>query len=222
MSRVDPKPQCKLCPRLARFRTDTARSFPDWHNAPVPSFGNLDARFLIVGLAPGLRGANRTGRSFTGDQSGQLLFATLEAHDFTRGKFGNEADDGLQLVDTMITNAVRCVPPENRPTGAEATACRRFLIDTIEAMPNLSVILALGTVAHANTIRAIGAPLKSAKFAHNARHTLDIAGRSVALFNSYHCSRYNVNTRRLTPEMFSDVFTNIRSHLNAAQAASPD
>jgi uracil-DNA glycosylase family 4 len=218
MSPVDPKPDCKLCPRLAKFRADTARAFPDWHNAPVPSFGSLDARFLIVGLAPGLRGANRTGRSFTGDQSGQLLFATLNAHNFTRGEFGNEADDGLQLVDTMITNAVRCVPPENRPTGAEANSCRGFLRNTIEAMPNLTAVLALGTVAHANILRAVGTPIKSTKFTHNARHPLRIADRPIMLFNSYHCSRYNVNTRRLTPEMFSEVFAAIRSHLGSAHS----
>ena len=222
MSSVDPRSGCRLCPRLASFRRDNARAFPEWHNAPVPSFGALDARFLIVGLAPGLRGANRTGRSFTGDQSGQLLFATLAAHGFTRGAFGNEADDGLQLVDTLITNAVRCVPPENRPTGAETNACRRFLLTTIEAMPNLTAILALGTVAHANTLKSVGMPLKSAKFAHGARHQLSIADRPVTLFNSYHCSRYNVNTRRLTPEMFSDVFAGIRGDLGPAQPVLTD
>jgi uracil-DNA glycosylase family 4 len=222
MKLIDPEDECQLCPRLASFRTANSEHFPDWHNAPVPSFGALDASFLIVGLAPGLRGANRTGRSFTGDQSGQLLFATLDAHGFTRGVFRNETNDGLHLVDTMITNAVRCVPPENRPTGAEASACRAFLVNTINAMPNLTAILALGTVAHSNTLRAMGMPLKSAKFAHSARHQLSTPQRPITLFNSYHCSRYNVNTRRLTTEMFNEVFAGIRLHLDEIQTEPED
>jgi len=210
----EPAENCKLCPRLYHFRQKNSQLYPDWHNAPVSSFGTDTARFLIVGLAPGLKGANRTGRSFTGDQSGQLLFATLEKYGFTDGEFGNESDDGLTLVDTMITNAVRCVPPENKPLGAEANACRRFLADSIKSMPNLSAILALGTIAHSNILRALGVKIKSTPFGHGSISNISGPDGDIKLFNSYHCSRYNINTKRLTEPMFETVFSQIRIFLD--------
>jgi len=210
----EPAENCRLCPRLLKFRQNNAKLYPDWHNAPVPSFGPVSARFLIVGLAPGLKGANRTGRSFTGDQSGQLLFATLEKFGFTQGVFQNEADDGLVMINTMITNAVRCVPPENKPLGAEANACRSFLTERIKAMPQLEAILALGTIAHSNTLRALDLPVKSVKFRHGQETTINSNSGSFKLFNSYHCSRYNTNTGRLTEAMFEAVFAQIRNHLD--------
>lgn len=206
---------CPLCPRLVAFREATAKTYPDWHNAPVASFGPDDARLLIVGLAPGLRGANRTGRPFTGDWAGDLLYATLGKFGFTRGTYDSRADDGLELVDAMITNAVRCVPPENKPVGAEANACRPFLTSRIEALPRLKAILCLGKISHDNTLRAMGHRLKDAAFGHGAEAVLDAPQGQVRLFDSYHCSRYNTNTGRLTEAMFDDVFRQIRAFLDA-------
>jgi uracil-DNA glycosylase family 4 len=167
---------------------------------------------LIVGLAPGLQGANRTGRPFTGDWAGDLLYETLIAHGFARGTYDERPDDGLELVDCMVTNAVRCVPPENKPTGDEIATCRPFLTATIAAMPRLTTILALGRIAHDSTLRALGARASAHAFAHAAEHRLD----GIALFDSYHCSRYNTNTGRLTPEMFRAVFARIRDRLALA------
>tara|TARA_R110000868_G_scaffold10896_11_gene52646 strand:+ start:1033 stop:1683 length:651 start_codon:yes stop_codon:yes gene_type:complete len=209
----EPPKNCPLCPRLVEFRQRNTALFPDWHNAPVGSFGPDDARLLIVGLAPGLRGANRTGRPFTGDWAGDLLFATLAKHGFSRGTYGLDADDGLTLKDVMITNAVRCVPPENKPVGAEANACRPFLVDRIASLPRLSAILALGKIAHDNTLRALGHRLVSAPFGHGAASDVDAPQGAVRLFSSYHCSRYNTNTGRLTEPMFSGVFADIRDYL---------
>ena len=200
----EPPKNCPLCPRLVEFRQRNTALFPDWHNAPVGSFGPDDARLLIVGLAPGLRGANRTG---------DLLFATLAKHGFSRGTYGLDADDGLTLKDVMITNAVRCVPPENKPVGAEANACRPFLVDRIASLPRLSAILALGKIAHDNTLRALGHRLVSAPFGHGAASDVDAPQGAVRLFSSYHCSRYNTNTGRLTEPMFSGVFADIRDYL---------
>ncbi|SDL97403.1 uracil-DNA glycosylase [Maricaulis salignorans] len=211
----EPPRNCPLCPRLVEFRERNTALFPDWHNAPVGSFGPDDARLLIVGLAPGLRGANRTGRPFTGDWAGDLLFATLANHGFSRGTYGLDADDGLTLKDVMITNAVRCVPPENKPVGAEANACRPFLVDRIASLPRLSAILALGKIAHDNTLRALGHRLVSAPFGHGAASDVEAPGGPVRLFSSYHCSRYNTNTGRLTEPMFSAVFADIRDYLGA-------
>ena len=209
----EPARDCPLCPRLAAFRATNRGAYPDWHNAPVASFGGLDARLLIVGLAPGLRGANRTGRPFTGDFAGDLLYATLGEFGFASGLYAARPDDGLRLIDCRITNAVRCVPPENKPTGAEAAACRPFLAAEIAALGRLRVILALGTLAHGAVLRTLGLRAKAAGFAHGAVHALP-GGLSLA--DSYHCSRYNTNTGRLTEPMFHDVFREIRAHLDDA------
>jgi uracil-DNA glycosylase family 4 len=206
----EPSPDCGLCPRLADFRAANAAQFPDWHNAPVPAFGPIDARLLIVGLAPGLRGANRTGRPFTGDYAGDLLYATLVDFGFAAGEYGQHADDGLELVDCRITNGVRCVPPENKPVGAEIKACRPFLAAEIAAMPNLQAILSLGVVSHNTVLAALGERVSAWKFAHSARHTLP---GGMILADSYHCSRYNTNTGRLTEAMFREVFTGLRAEL---------
>ena len=185
------------------------RSEPAWFNAPVPSFGSMTASLLIVGLAPGLRGANRTGRPFTGDYAGVLLYETLVRYGFARGSYGAHPDDGLELVDSRITNAVRCVPPENKPTTTEITTCRKFLKGTIAEMPNLRAILALGRIAHQSIVAALEERPKDATFGHGASHQIGV----VKLFCSYHCSRYNTNTGRLTPEMFQAVVSQVRAYL---------
>ena len=207
-ARLPPSLSCPLCPRLVAFRDDNAASFPDWHNAPVPSFGPADARLLVVGLAPGLRGANRTGRPFTGDYAGDLLYPTLIRHGFARGDFGAAPDDGLELIDCRITNAVRCVPPANKPIGAEINSCRPFLEGELQTFPAPTVIMTLGGIAHGSTLRALGLAAKAYPFVHGAVHHLP-DGR--ALCPSYHCSRYNVNTGRLTPSMFDAVVAEIRT-----------
>lgn len=204
---------CPLCPRLVRFRRDNERLYPAFHNAPVASFGDEQARFLIVGLAPGLKGANQTGRPFTGDYAGDLLYATLEKFGFTRGLYAGHAGDGLTLADAMITNAVRCVPPENKPTGPEANACRPFLTERFRQLPGMKAILCLGKIAHDNTLRAMGQRVAAFKFAHQAQHTIGFEGRELRIFDSYHCSRYNTNTGRLTESMFEAVFSDIRNFL---------
>jgi uracil-DNA glycosylase family 4 len=206
---------CALCPRLKDFRDNSRRNQPAWFNAPVPSFGQTSARLLIVGLAPGLAGANRTGRPFTGDYAGVLLYETLARFGFSQGTFDGRPDDGLELVDARITNAVRCVPPENKPIGQEITTCRQFLVATIAEMANLSAIVALGRIAHDSVVVALGARPKAAPFGHGASHPMG----AVTLFSSYHCSRYNTNTRVLTEEMFQTVFANVRKHLDAAGRA---
>ena len=176
----------------------------------MPSFGLPSARLLIVGLAPGLKGANRTGRPFTGDYAGDLLYATLLEYAFAHGTFEARADDSLSLVDCMITNAVRCVPPDNKPTPAEVSTCRRFLSARIAALPNLSAIVALGRIAHQSTIAALGLKQKDFAFAHGAQHTVP---KGVTIFDSYHCSRYNTNTGVLTTAMFGAVFADVRKML---------
>ena len=205
-----PGPDCPRCPRLMAFRQQWRAREPAWFNAPVPSFGPRDARLLIVGLAPGLQGANRTGRPFTGDYAGDLLYATLQEFGFSRGHYDERADDGLTLVDCRITNAVRCVPPENKPTTAEIKTCRDFLLPTIAEMPNLRVLMALGRIAHDSVATAFGAKKSATPFKHGGKNMLG----ELALFSSYHCSRYNTNTGRLTPEMFRAVFTRVRAHLD--------
>ena len=182
-----------------------------WFNSPVPSFGSLDARLLIVGLAPGLQGANRTGRPFTGDYAGVLLYDTLGKYGFARGEYQAHPDDGLELVDCRITNAVRCVPPENKPTPEEIKTCRDFLVPTIAEMKRLRAIVALGRIAHESTVRALGGRLSALPFVHGRRHELS----AIALFCSYHCSRYNTNTGVLTPEMFREVFATVRRYLDS-------
>jgi uracil-DNA glycosylase family 4 len=202
---------CPRCPRLVAFRDEWRRREPDWFNAPVPSFGPIDARVLIVGLAPGLRGANRTGRPFTGDYAGDLLYATLKEFGFARGEYDERPDDSLELVDARITNAVRCVPPENKPTPAEINTCRDFLSPTIAEMKRLRAIVALGRVAHETVVKALGAKRSAVTFSHGG--TVQIG--ELALFSSYHCSRYNTNTGVLTPEMFCAVFKAVRTYLDS-------
>lgn len=212
MIELDPGRNCPLCPRLVAFREKQRAAHADWHNAPVPSFGTDDARLLIVGLAPGLQGANKTGRPFTGDWAGDLLYETLIDFGFARGVYDERPDDGLTLIDTRITNAVRCVPPENKPTTAEIATCRPFLSATVAAMPRLSAIVALGRIGHDSVVRALGERPSKVGFGHGATHRV---GR-LTLFSSYHCSRYNTNTGVLTPAMFRAVFSAVRAHLDAA------
>jgi uracil-DNA glycosylase family 4 len=192
------------------FREDWRRREPGWFNAPVPSFGPRSARLLIIGLAPGLQGANRTGRPFTGDYAGELLYDTLSRYGFARGSYQARPDDGLELIDARIANAVRCVPPENKPTGAEIRTCRAFLKATIAEMPSLRALVALGRIAHDTTTATLDA--RKAAFGHGAAHTIG----ALTLFDSYHCSRYNTNTGVLTPEMFRAVFAKARAYLDAA------
>lgn len=195
---------CPLCPRLVAFRNEAAQREPSWFNGAVPSFGEGNARLLIVGLAPGLRGANRTGRPFTGDYAGDLLYSTLLAHGFARGTYRAAPDDGLSLVDCMITNAVRCVPPANKPTGAEIATCRRFLEDELAASPAPRVVLALGRIAWESVLRARGQRPARFPFAHEA---VARPPAGPVLVGTYHTSRYNVNTGRLTAEMFERAVT---------------
>jgi uracil-DNA glycosylase family 4 len=210
-----PAPDCPLCPRLAAFRSQNRAAFPDWFNRPVPPFRAADEpaggpRLLIVGLAPGLRGANRTGRPFTGDFAGDTLYAALLKHGFARGRYAARPDDGLSLVDCRITNAVRCVPPENKPTGGEIATCRGFLAAEIKSLTRLAAILALGQIAHQAVLASLGVRQASAKFAHGARHAL---ADGLMLADSYHCSRYNTNTGRLTVAMFDAVIADLRARL---------
>jgi len=209
----EPDRDCPLCPRLTEFRAANRRREPGWHNAPVPSFGPLDARLLVVGLAPGLKGANRTGRPFTGDYAGDLLYDTLLRTGFAEGVYERRPDDGLRLIDCAIVNAVRCVPPQNKPTPQEIASCRTYLSEAIGALGRLRVALALGRIAHETVLRAAGARLAAFPFAHGARHALK---PGLVLFDSYHCSRYNTNTGVLTETMFRDVLAAIRAELAAA------
>ena len=208
---LDPKKNCQLCPRLADFRSDNKKKFPEYFNAPAPSFGDENASLLIVGLAPGLHGANQTGRPFTGDYAGDLLYSTLKKFGFSTGTYDARPDDGVMLKNAMITNAVRCVPPQNKPIGAEIKACRPFLVNTIDALTNLKAILNLGRIAHDSTLTTLGIRKADAPFAHGAAHQFN--DHSFAVFDSYHCSRYNTNTGRLTTEMFEAVFEKIRTHV---------
>jgi uracil-DNA glycosylase family 4 len=209
----EPDRDCPLCPRLHDFIADWRQREPSWFNAPVPTFlppeGDGAVELLIVGLAPGLRGANRTGRPFTGDYAGDLLYSTLIAHGFASGEFKARPDDGLLLVGTAITNAVRCVPPENKPVGAEIATCRSFLVPTIERFPRLRAVLALGSIAHQSTVRALGQRVAAYPFKHGGR----LEAGAVTLFSSYHCSRYNTNTGVLTEAMFVRVFSDIAEFL---------
>jgi len=209
---AEPAHDCTLCPRLAAFRDQSRAAEPSWHNGPVASFGATSARLLIVGLAPGLRGANRTGRPFTGDYAGELLYGTLLNFGLATGAYAARADDGLTLVDTMISNAVRCVPPENKPTPAEVNTCRAFLANRICAQTSVRAIVALGRIAHDSTVVALGHKRSAYPFNHGARHEIR---PGLVLFDSYHCSRYNTSTRVLTPEMFSEVFASVKAYLSA-------
>jgi uracil-DNA glycosylase len=207
---IEPDRNCPLCPRLVEFRAETRAKQPGWFNSPVPAFGDADARLLIVGLAPGLQGANRTGRPFTGDYAGDLLYATLLEFGFAKGVYQARPDDGLRLVDCRIGNAVHCVPPQNKPLPIEINTCRKFLASTIATMPRLRAIVLLGRIAHESTVKALGLRNAAAPFAHGAVHK---AG-SFNLYDSYHCSRYNTNTGVLTPKMFRDVFAQVRKDLS--------
>lgn len=207
---ITPDHDCQLCPRLAEFRAETRAKFPNKFNAPVPSFGNLDAELLIVGLAPGLKGANFSGRPFTGDFAGELLYSTLIKYGFAKGEFKAHPDDGLQLNNARITNAVRCVPPENKPIGAEINTCRQFLDSQITRMPNLKIIVSLGLVSHNAVLKSCGERLSAFKFAHKAQHNL---GNGLTLIDSYHCSKYNTSTKRLTETMFHEVFELVNQKL---------
>jgi uracil-DNA glycosylase family 4 len=206
-----PGRDCPRCPRLVAFRDSWRAQEPAWFNAPVDSFGPSDARLLIVGLAPGLRGANRTGRPFTGDYAGELLYATLIEFGFARGDYRASADDGLELVDCRITNAVRCVPPENKPTPQEIATCRDFLAVTLKEMAKLQAVIALGRVAHESFVAARSLQRSKYPFAHGRAHPM----AAIMLFDSYHCSRYNTNTGVLTPRMFRDVIAQARKAIDA-------
>jgi uracil-DNA glycosylase family 4 len=209
--RTAPDPDCPLCPRLADFRAQARAREPQWFNSPVAPFGDPEGRLLIVGLAPGLKGANRTGRPFTGDFAGDLLYATLLEYGFAKGVYQARPDDGLTLIDCRIGNAVRCVPPQNKPLPAEINTCRPFLVATMQAMPNLRAIVALGRIAHETTLKVLGLRAAAAPFAHGAVHQAGDA----KLYDSYHCSRYNTNTRVLTPDMFRNVFAKVRADLGS-------
>jgi len=199
-------PSCVACPRLADFLAQVRRRYPRYYAAPVPSFGAADPDLLIVGLAPGLHGANATGRPFTGDYAGILLYQTLFDFGFSNQPQAASLDDGLQLQRVRITNAVRCVPPQNKPTPGETRTCNRYLAQELAALKSDAVVLALGAVAHGAVLQALGLKPAAYRFGHGAHHTLP-AGRR--LVDSYHCSRYNTQTRRLTPEMFRDVFSGL-------------
>jgi len=208
---TEPPKDCPLCPRLVAFRNAWRAREPDWHNAPVGTFGAADGRLLIVGLAPGLRGANRTGRPFTGDFAGELLYDTLLKYGFASGAYEADPADGLALVDAAIANAVRCVPPENKPAPDEIRTCRAFLQNEFAARTDLKAVVALGRIAHDSVLRALGRRLSAFPFAHGAVHDLG----ELSLYDSYHCSRYNTNTGVLTAEMFAAVFARVRANLDA-------
>ncbi len=209
MTTAEAKPDCSLCPRLVTYRQENAQKNPAWFNGAVPSFGVENASFLIIGLAPGVTGANKTGRPFTGDWAGELLYSTLDHFGFSKGQYNQRGDDELELVNTMITNAVRCVPPQNKPIGSEIKQCRPYLKARIEQLPNLKIMLCLGKIAHDSTIAAFGARQKDYPFGHTHRHEIN----DYVIYDSYHCSRYNTNTGRLTTEMFFDVFAQIKKAL---------
>jgi uracil-DNA glycosylase family 4 len=205
-----PDRDCPLCPRLVAFREANRAREPLWHNAPVAPFGDVTARLLIVGLAPGMQGANRTGRPFTGDYAGDLLYATLIEYGFAKGTYQARPDDGLKLVDCRIANAVHCVPPLNKPLPVEINTCRQFLVANLETMPNLRAIVALGRIAHDTVLKPLKLKASQAPFGHGAVHQ---AG-AFRLYDSYHCSRYNTNTGVLTTDMFRSVFAKVKAGLD--------
>ncbi|HSZ52373.1 MAG TPA: uracil-DNA glycosylase [Caulobacteraceae bacterium] len=211
MTSAEPPRDCPICPRLTDYRAENRATHPDWFNGAAPSFGDPDARLLVVGLAPGRTGANRTGRPFTGDYAGVLLYETLIRFGFASGRYAARPDDGLRLVDCMITNAVRCAPPGNRPLPAEEAACRPFLAARIDTLPRLRVLITLGDVARRNVLRALGRPGSSGL----GGHATETPVGPYVLINSYHCSRLNTNTGRLTEPMFHAVFERARELLAA-------
>jgi len=201
---------CRKCPRLATFLDQVAQEYPDYFAKPVAPFGDTSARLLIVGLAPGMHGANATGRPFTGDYAGIILYETLHQFGFSNQPVSSARNDGLQLKNCRITNAVKCLPPQNKPTGDEINTCNHYLKQELDAMPSGSVVLALGNIAHTAVLKALGLKIKPFPFAHNKRHTLN---PDLTLVDSYHCSRYNTQTKRLTTPMFHAVFRQIESLL---------
>jgi uracil-DNA glycosylase len=203
-------PHCTRCPRLVEFIAEGKREHPDYHCGPVAPFGAPSARLIVVGLAPGFHGANATGRPFTGDYAGILLYDTLHRFGFASAAQSVSRDDGLKLIDTRITNAVKCVPPENKPTPAEIKLCSSFIAAELLSLGQPSVIVALGTIAHGAVLRAFGLKLSEFKFAHAVEHALP---KQHVLLDSYHCSRYNTNTGRLTTAMFHQVFSRARELL---------
>jgi uracil-DNA glycosylase family 4 len=213
----EPPRDCPICPRLVAYRAENRTKEPGWFNGPAPSFGDPNARLLVVGLAPGRTGANRTGRPFTGDAAGWLLYETLTKLGFAHGTYAASPDDGLVLDDCMITNAVRCAPPANKPTPAEENACRPFLAARIAALPRLKAIVTLGDISRKNVLKTLGAKASAAP----AGHGVEADVGPYRLFNSYHCSRLNTNTGRLTPEMFEAVFARARAHIEATETAAP-
>lgn len=208
--RVEPAADCPLCPRLVAYRQANQEANPEWFNGPVPCFGPINARLAVVGMAPGVRGANRTGRPFTGDYAGVLLYETLIKFGLAHGRYDARPDDGLSLVDTRIVNAVRCVPPANLPTPAEVRTCNQFLSAELAGLPRVRVVLALGVLAHAATVRAAGIPPSRIKFKHG--QMIDLPNGWV-LANSYHVSRYNTSTGVLTTQMFENVVADIVERL---------
>lgn len=211
MTFCPPEKNCKNCPRLVDFRCENIKKFPSYYNAPVPSFGNLDAEVLIVGLAPGLNGANQTGRPFTNDYAGDVLYPILKSCGFATGNYGKIANDGFELKNVRITNSIRCVPPQNKVTGYEVKTCGCFLINEIANMPNLKVILTLGGVAHNAVLGVLGYKKTAFKFAHGAQHLL--YKHNIIMLNSYHTSRYNINTGVLTYDMFANIVQNLQKIL---------
>jgi uracil-DNA glycosylase family 4 len=209
---VNPEYSCRRCPRLAAFLDEKREELPEHFNGPVPNFWSPNPKLIVIGLAPGLNGANRTGRPFTGDWAGDLLYDAMDKYGFSTGTYDKRADDGLALRQAVITNAVRCVPPQNKPVGAEINTCREFLKDQLDALPDLKVMLCLGKISHDSTIRALGLRLATHKFGHATEYD-DGQGRTV--LSSYHCSRYNTNTRRLTEAMFFEVFKRARELVDA-------
>lgn len=207
---AEPPRDCPLCPRLVAYRDANRATEPTWWNGPAPSFGDANARLLVMGLAPGRKGANRTGRPFTGDYAGELLYATLSKFGFAEGDYRARADDGFRLVDCMVSNAVRCAPPGNKPLPVEESACRPFLQARLKALPKLSAIVVLGDVARKNVLKALGKAASAAEAGHGVE--TDIG--PYRLYSSYHCSRLNTNTGRLTPAMFEAVFARVRMRLD--------
>ncbi len=215
MNMLCPEKNCGLCSRLASFRHENQQKFPSFHNAPVAPFGPEDAQLLILGMAPGLKGANQTGRPFTNDYAGDLLYPILKKYGMAKGNYLKRANDGFELINARVTNAVRCVPPQNKVTAEEVNNCRRFLSDEIASLKNLKIILALGGVAHDALLGTLGYKKSSFKFAHGARHILE--RHRLVLFDSYHTSRYNVNTGVLTEEMFDEVIHRVKDELGRAR-----
>lgn len=211
---IDPDHNCSECPRLRNFILKSREANPTWFNGPVPTWfpdGGLDkVELLIVGLAPGMRGANQTGRPFTGDYAGDLLYATLSKYGFASGQYQARPDDGLKLKRAAITNAVRCVPPENKPVGAEINTCRKYLISTLDQLPNLKAVVTLGKISHDSTVRTLGRRVAAHPFGHQASTQIN----DLMIFPSYHCSRYNTNTGRLTTNMFENVFDDVQKYLD--------